>query len=69
MIVHERSCQSIDEHHVTDGITFKPCNCALRIQLNKEEAQALVTELGKTFIDRDNPLCNEVLTKLINFVK
>ncbi len=37
--------------------------------LNKEEAQAIIQELSRTFIDRDNPLCNEVLNKLIAFVK
>lgn len=38
------------------------------IELTKKEASAIVKELGKTFIDRDNPLCNEVLTKLMRFV-
>lgn len=36
--------------------------------LEKSEARAIVQELSRTFIDRDNPLCNQVLTKLSKFV-
>lgn len=39
------------------------------ILLTIEETKSVVRELGATFIDRDNPLCNEVLDKMINFVQ
>jgi hypothetical protein len=42
--------------------------CTCQIELSKAEARAIVNELGRTFIDRDNPLCNQVLTKLSKFV-
>ena len=39
------------------------------IELNIEETKAIVKELGSTFIDRENPLYQEVLNKMIAFLK
>lgn len=38
MIVHRKGCAAVDEHHVCDGITFKPCDCGA-----DKEAQAVQT--------------------------
>ena len=66
---HDKDCEAIDDHHVTDGITFKSCTCIIgKVHLSKEEARALVKELDQTFISRDNELCKEVLDKLERFV-
>jgi len=38
MLKHDKGCQSIDDHHVTDGITFKSCNCILS-KITEEQFQ------------------------------
>ena len=54
-MIHESFCNAEE-----------PCNCKFRMTL--EETKAVIKELGQTFIDRDNPLCNEVLNRMIKFV-
>lgn len=53
-------CVDCDHNGATELVGF---------MLTIEEAQSIVNELGKTFIDRDNPLCHEVLNKMINFLR
>lgn len=38
-------------------------------ELTLPETQAIVRELGATFIDRENPIANEVLSRMLTFLK